>query len=193
MAFFLPPMGMLTHAIWWAEGAPSSVIWTSISIFSPAIVWGAFSLHVACGSWIGSAFMPMWCFIGVILPMLYDVPARIRSPFTAVVAFVHFADMAVDFKLAAALPAFIAEFLFAVHRGMRLVIPLEPDPSFPPTVYSCMWLNNFFTPMAILLWVLLRVTWQRRVWQAKSDEVLYNLVPEEIADQLRCGTPSNQT
>lgn len=123
----------------------------------------------------------MWCFVGIILPILYDVPVRFRAPFITVVAFVHFADMAVEFKLAEALPTFVAELMLAVHRGSRLLVPMEPDPSFSPTVFSCMWLNNFFTPMAILLWVLTRVTSQRRKWQEKSDEVLYNLVPKDIA------------
>jgi len=59
-------------------------------------------------------------------------------------------------------------------------------------MYSCMWLNNFFTPTAIVLWVLNRVTSQRREWQKRSDEVLFNLVPEEIADQLRRGVPSSE-
>ena len=192
MVIFLAPMAMLAHAIWYTRDDPSRVIWISIAIFSPTIVWAAFSLHVSCGGWIGSAFLPMWCVVGVLLPTLYDVPGRIRSPLTALTALLHFVDMAVEFKLAEALPAFVAEPMMAMHRGMRLLIPLEPDPSFPPTVYSCMWLNNFFTPTAIVLWVLNRVTSQRREWQKRSDEVLFNLIPEEIADQLRRGVPSSE-
>jgi len=164
----------------------------SALFFGLLVICTATALHIALGGWIAAAYLPMWALSAVMIMIMYDVPNGILRPVISLVGFMYLADMSVEFRTVEAFPAFVSQPMYAVYHGLRAILPIEPVAGLPDSAYSFVMINNFFTPMGILLWVLLKLTQQRREWQAKSDQVLYNLMPVEIANKLRRGVPSAQ-
>jgi hypothetical protein len=158
----------------------------SAMLFGAMTVSTALSLHISLGGWTASAYLAMWCPVGFMIPILYDCPPRLMVPAVCVLVLVLMSDMLVEFKAVEALPLFVAESMRAISRCPRGIVPLEPV-GLPPHLYPWVAANNFFTALGIITWALFKVTHQRRAWQGLSDQLINNLIPPVVADELRRG------
>jgi class 3 adenylate cyclase len=157
--------------------------------FSTSLI--AYVLHVLMGGWQGSVYVLMWPLTTVLMMILYEVPLKIRNSIIGFYGILFFSDMAVEFKVVEMFPEFIANVMHGIYDGVRLVVQPEPIPGIPALdgIMAC---NNFFSPMFLLIYCMSKVVSQRREWQERSDRVLYNLVPPEIANKLRRGVPGSK-
>ena len=185
----LIPPAMLVGIYWYRAGRVKMFdVQLSATVFSIIVSCTATALHVSLGGWRDSAYLCMWTLCAVMIMILYEADRRIVQLTIAVFTVAYMCDMAVEFGVSQALPTYIEYPMHAVHSWLRAVIPLEPIPSLQhPVIYGAMCMNNFFTPMGMLVWALVKVTRSRQQWQVKSDELIYNLVPPHIADQMRRG------
>jgi len=166
---------------WWIR--------TSIVLWSMMKITTATGLHVSLGGWFKSAYLPIWSLVALPILPLFNVSSLLSRSIGAVVFLTYFADMFGEVMPPDALPAPANLIVRTVHDGLRAIFPLEPVESLPPVFFAWMMANNFFTPTLMVGIILTGLMRARDKWQAKSDQLLHSLVPEEIANKLRTGAP----
>ena len=189
----LLPMALLLGARYGrADGATAQDIICSASVFSILTCVNATSLHVSMGGWSAGAYLPLWCVCAVMVQCVYNVPSSIFGGTVGIFASLLMLDMAEEFGLAATCNTTMPAPVYHVIRAILHIRALIPQDGAPRPLYGWMCLNNFFTPIALLLWMLRKVTRQRGEWQKKSDDLIYNLVPAAVADRIRAGVPVDE-
>ena len=186
----LLPMALLVGARYGrADGATAQDIMCSASLFSITTCCTATSLHISMGGWSAGGYLPLWCICAVMIQCVYNVPSSVLKSTVGTFASVLLLNMAEEFGVAATMPAPVYDVIRASNSRLRALVPQDGAPR---PLYGWMCLNNFFTSMALLMWMLRKVTRQRKEWQKKSDDLIYNLVPAAVADKIRAGVPVDQ-
>jgi len=161
----------------------------AIVFFSVTTTWCVTQLHCAMGGWDKSENVIIWWVSSSMYMPLFDVPSRIWIKIMGVFGIIFLCDMMAEIGFADNFPVGVSWLIYKIHHALRGSMEVQtgwPE-EVPPTLLYCVKMNNFFTPIAIFIWGLSRETAQRKEWQMKSDAVLNNLIPPDVADKLRKG------
>ena len=132
----------------------------------------ALALHVTLGGWCESSYVPIWVLPGFTVMFAFDVLANRIIPCAIPVVCFLIADMIVDMELVEYFHYVLAQPILMIYNAPRAIIPLEPIPGLPPPYQAMMALNNFFTPIILLLYGISCISEGRQPWELRQGDGL---------------------